>query len=199
MWICVIYVKPRACFWKNFWKAKLHRANLQWCFLSPFSHTVKEHTPFARWVATFLLLHYWKKTPWTLFTWLTLGMEKIKIVFTSETDALQMTGTSGGRLLHLFWGLLCDLTEIDQVGSTLPNLLILNLLELLRSCLGAAVRAWNCTSCYPGKSKKCQVPSGQHHVSWTLATDGQRLLAEFILSDPGSSLTMPCSAVSDAE
>lgn len=36
-------------------------------------------------------------------------------------------------------------------------------------------------------------------VSWTLATDGQRLLAGFIWSDSSSSLTMPCSGVLDAE
>lgn len=107
--------------------------------------------------------------------------------------------TSGGRLLDLFRGLLWDLTEIGSVGSTLPNLLILNLLELLHSCLGEAVRVWNCTSCYLGKSKKCQVRSGLHPVSWTLATDGQKVLAELILSDPRSSLAIPCSGVLDAE
>lgn len=45
----------------------------------------------CRCVATCLLLHYWEKAPWTLFTLLMLETEKIKIVFMSETDALQMT------------------------------------------------------------------------------------------------------------
>lgn len=70
-----------ACFWKNFWKAKLDRANLQWRFLSHFSHIVKEWNTLCQvgyYFLTFALLKY------SLNFAHMLDMEKIKIVFTSE-------------------------------------------------------------------------------------------------------------------
>lgn len=51
-----------------------------------------------------------------------LDLEKIKLVFLSETDDLGITGTSGVRPLDLFAALLWDLME--SVGIILPNLLI---------------------------------------------------------------------------
>lgn len=154
MWIRVIYAKPRACFWKNFWKVKSHRANLQWCFLSHFSHTVKDCTLFAGWVAVFLLLHYWKKDSLNFVHLVNVGYGKDKncLYMWNRWLAFQWWATSfilrfGVRS---YWAL--TEYETDSV-STLPSFFLLNLLEPLHSCLGAAVRAWNGTSCFLGRSK----------------------------------------------